>query len=94
MTHHPPGAGHMHAPSFFRKHLVVETDTGYAVAYVSVRGDLVALSEHGTPESAQDECRQLTKQQRVSAFLKTAEKPAHQPRFARPVRWFEPDQFA
>lgn len=84
----------MHAAPVVRQYRIADTGTGFAVAFVSVRGDLVAVSEHPTPESARNECIQLAKQQRVAAFLQTAEKPAHSARFARPVRWFEPDQFA
>lgn len=84
----------MQSPTAPRRFGYVETATGYIVAFVSVYGDLIAVSEHPTPQSAAAEVRRLTRQQRVSAFLNAATAAAHRPRCARPVRCFQPDEFA
>lgn len=84
----------MHPSPIPRRYLVADTGTGYAVAFISVYGDAIALSEHATHESARAECVRLVQAARVAAFLTPAKTPAHRPRFARPVRWFPADEFA
>lgn len=84
----------MQSPPAPRRFGYVEAATGYVVAFVSVYGDLIAVSEHPTPQSAAAEVRRLTRQQRVSAFLNAATAAAHRPRCARPVRCFPPDELA
>lgn len=77
-----------------RRYLVADTGAAYVVAFISVHGDAIAITEHGTPASANAECLRLTKAARVAAFLTAAKTPAHRPRCARPVRCFPPDEFA
>ena len=77
-----------------RRYLVADTGAAYVVAFVSVYGDLIAVSEHATSQSAAAEVGRLTRQQRVSTFLNAATAAAHRPRCARPVRCFPPDEFA
>lgn len=84
----------MHSPPAPRRFGYVETAAGYAVAFISAHGDLLAVSEHPTPKSAAAEARRLTRQQRVSNFLNAATAAAHRARCARPVRCFPPDEFA
>jgi hypothetical protein len=75
-------------------YVVGPSPTGYAVAFISVRGEPIALSDHCTIESAKGECLRLARAARLAAAAKTPEAPADGPRFARPVRWFPPDDFA
>lgn len=84
----------MHCPPPARRFGYQATETGYAVAFVSAHGDLIAVSEHPTPESAAAEARRLNIKHRAAAFLTAATAAAHRPRFARPVRCFPPDEFA
>lgn len=84
----------MNPSPVFRKYGVVDTGAGYAVAFLSVYDELIAVSEHATPDSARAECLRLRQADRVAAFLKAATAAAHRPRFARPVRCFPPDEFA
>lgn len=84
----------MHPSPHPRRYLIADTGVGYAVAFISVHGDAIALSEHPTPESARAECVRLVHTARVAAFLTAAQTPAHRTRFARPVRWFPADEFA
>lgn len=84
----------MHSAPPPRKFTVVDTSTGFVVAFVSVYGDLIAITEHSTPDSARAQCMRLVQQQRVAAFLLAANTQAQGPRCARPLRWFPPDEFA
>lgn len=76
-----------------RKYVMVDTGAGYAVAFVSVYDELIAISEHPTPESAKAECLRLTKAQRIKAFLSASTATAQGARFARPLRYFPDDEF-
>ena len=77
-----------------KKYVVVYSGGAYIVAFVSVQGQLVGMCEHASPESARAECLRLSKLAKVAAFLKAATAPAQGARFARPLRWFPPDEFA
>lgn len=81
-------------PPITRRFGYQETSTGYAVAFVSAHGDLIAVSEHPTPDSAAAEARRLNLAHRAAALLAAATAAAHRPRCARPVRCFPPDEFA
>jgi hypothetical protein len=84
----------MQYPSPARRFGYQATETGYAVAFVSAHGDLIAVSEHPTPDSAAAEARRLNLEHRAAALLAAATAAAHRPRCARPVRCFPPDEFA
>ena len=77
------------------QHIAVPADAGYAVAYRRPNGELCALGEHPTYQSAKREADRLNAQQQARqrleahrAMLAAMERPR------RPVRYFEADAFA
>ena len=68
---------------------------GFACAYRSPSGYLVAESDHPTRESAQREADRINAQQAADlARAQAARFRQHAFEQRRPVRWFEPDAFA
>lgn len=68
---------------------------GFACAYQSPSGHLVAESDHLTRESAQREADRINAQaDALMARAQAARFRQHAFTERRPVRWFEPDAFA
>lgn len=75
------------------KHIAIAIPGGFAVAYQRHTGQLVAVSEHATRESAAQEAQRLDLIARIEQ-ARAERAGLRQNGMRRPVRWFEPDAFA
>ena len=77
------------------RRIAIAIQGGFACAYQSPRGYLVAESDHPTRESAQREADRINAEQAAAlARAQAARFRQHAYAERRPVRWFEPDAFA
>ena len=77
------------------RRIAIAIPGGFACAYRSPRGYLVAESDHPTRDSAQREADRLNAQYEADiARAQAARFRQHAFAERRPVRWFEPDAFA
>lgn len=75
-------------------HLVVAMPSGFAACARRPNGGLVPRSEHLTRESAKRECQRLDLMERLEMERARWRGLRQNGMDSRPVRWFEPDQFA
>lgn len=64
------------------------------VAYESARGELIAVSEHGTDNSAEQEAYRLNEQRAAQSREHSQAVNAYEVRPRFTSRYFEPDAFA
>lgn len=75
-------------------HHAIAYPGGFVCAYQRPMGELCAVSEHPTRESAQQAAAKLNYQHRARMAQAQATRWREHAIARRPVRWFEPDQFA
>jgi len=75
-------------------HIPIAMQGGFAVAYQRHTGQLVAVSEHATRESATREAQRINLLARLDHERAARAALTQHAIQRRPVRWFEPDAFA
>lgn len=85
------GVGDFSSTPYYR---VMCIGVAFVVAYESARGELIAVSEHGTGNSAKQEAYRLNVQRAAQSREHSQAVNAYEVRHRFTSRYFEPDAFA